>query len=367
MEQDIRFCEFDGRRIAYASVGEGPVLLFGGRWVTHLEEEWDDPRCARLLRRARADASRRPLRPARRRGSPSGTLPSPPSAESEARQLETVLDACTDGAATLFACSCAGLATARLASSAPERVDKIVFFGGYASRDDIPEATRRSLVDFARMNWMLAAQMLAGLFVPRAGGDEIEALSRYQRHAADADVAAAFLELDLASDARAVLPRVTAPALVLHRRGDSTVPISRGRELASLAAERALRHARRRRASALEGRAARAPACPRRLPRRRRAPEANGDSPLSGRETEVLRLVAAGLSNREIASVARPERAHRASPRREPPAEARRVVSRRRRGPRDARRLHLSAGRRAPARLPVHATHVRSASVAAAR
>ena len=30
--------------------------------------------------------------------------------------------------------------------------------------------------------------------------------------------------------------------------------------------------------------------------------EANGDSPLSARETEVLRLVAAGLSNREIAS-----------------------------------------------------------------
>jgi DNA-binding NarL/FixJ family response regulator len=30
--------------------------------------------------------------------------------------------------------------------------------------------------------------------------------------------------------------------------------------------------------------------------------EANGTSPLSRRETEVLRLVAAGLSNREIAS-----------------------------------------------------------------
>src|SRR4026208_2242891 len=43
MEQDIRFCALDGRRIAYATVGEGPTLLFGGRWVTHLEEEWQDP------------------------------------------------------------------------------------------------------------------------------------------------------------------------------------------------------------------------------------------------------------------------------------------------------------------------------------
>jgi DNA-binding NarL/FixJ family response regulator len=32
------------------------------------------------------------------------------------------------------------------------------------------------------------------------------------------------------------------------------------------------------------------------------AVEPNGESPLSRRETEVLRLVAAGLSNREIAS-----------------------------------------------------------------
>ena len=43
MEQDIRFCVLDGRRIAYASVGEGPTLVFGGRWWTHLEEEWEDP------------------------------------------------------------------------------------------------------------------------------------------------------------------------------------------------------------------------------------------------------------------------------------------------------------------------------------
>ena len=143
--------------------------------------------------------------------------------------------------------------------------------------------------------------MFAGLLIPHGSGDEIAALSRYQRHAAEAEVAAAFLELDLGSDG-ASLPQVTAPALVLHRRGDHTVPIGRGRELASL-----LPNARSSRSygdahlpwlddqrelqRALAGFLEDA------------APlEANGDSPLTRRETEVLRLVAAGLSNREIAS-----------------------------------------------------------------
>jgi pimeloyl-ACP methyl ester carboxylesterase len=44
MEQSIQFTEVDSRRIAYATVGEGPPLVFGGRFVTHLEEEWNDPR-----------------------------------------------------------------------------------------------------------------------------------------------------------------------------------------------------------------------------------------------------------------------------------------------------------------------------------
>src|SRR5262249_61120288 len=97
-----------------------------------------------------------------------------------------------------------------------------------------PAATRGSLVDFVRTNWPLAAQMLAGLMAPHAGGDEIAALSRYQRRSAEAEVAAALLELDLTTDAAPSLPTVMAPALVLHRRGDRTVPTRHGRELASL-------------------------------------------------------------------------------------------------------------------------------------
>ena len=59
----------------------------------------------------------------------------------------------------------------------------------------------------------------------------------------------------------------------------------------------------------------------------------------------MLRLVAAGLSNREIAVVARPQRAHRAPARREHPAQAHAVLACGGRGARDAGRATSRARR----------------------
>jgi pimeloyl-ACP methyl ester carboxylesterase/DNA-binding CsgD family transcriptional regulator len=301
MDQDIRFCELDGRRIAYATVGEGPPLVFAARWVSHLEDEWDDPqsraffeelaRTHRVVRYDRLGA-----------GLSDRELVGRPSTELEARALGAVLDACGGEPATLFSCSCAGLATVRFASAEPQRVSRIVFFGSFVSRRDVPDVTRASLVEFTRLNWRLAAQMFSGLLLPHGSGDEIAAVTRHLRRSADADAAAAFLELELTADARADLPSLAMPTLVLHRRGDRTVPIGHGRELASL-----LPNAR---FVALGGDAHLPWLDDQREVQRALAgflddapdTDANGDSPLSRRESEVLRLVAAGLSNREIAS-----------------------------------------------------------------
>ena len=301
MEQDIRFCELDGRRIAYATCGEGPPVVFGAKYVSHLEEEWDDKRARGFYEEV---AQRHTVVRYDRLGAglSDRDLPAPASVELDTRTLRAVIEASTGQPVTMFSCSCSAIDTARLASETPGLVDRVVFFGSFVSRDDLPEATRRSLVDFARVNWGLAAQMLAGLIVPHASGDEIAALTRHKRRAADADTAAAFLELELFGDARPLLPHLTMPALVLHRRGDRAVPIARGRELASL-----LPNAR---FIALSGDSHLPHVDDQREVQRALAgflddpaPAAtNGDSPLSRREAEVLRLVAAGLSNREIAS-----------------------------------------------------------------
>jgi pimeloyl-ACP methyl ester carboxylesterase/DNA-binding CsgD family transcriptional regulator len=300
VEQDIRFLEVEGRRLAYATCGDGPPMVFGPRWVSNLEEEWGDPRqrafyseLARTHQVVRFDRvgcglSSRELEPR-------------PTIESEGRQIEAVIDA-VGGAAVVFATSCCCVAAAHLAARRPEAVDGLIFFGGYATRNDIPEATRRSLIQFIRLNWKLGAQMLAGLFDPHAGGDEIAEWTRMQRAAAGAEAASVFLELELYADARELLPQVVVPSLVLHRRGDRTVPIGRGRELAELLpnarfvplngdAHVPFRDDQRDVFRALAGFLHAEP-----------PPEANGASPLTSRETEVLRLVSTGMSNREIAS-----------------------------------------------------------------
>src|SRR4051794_40924679 len=92
MEQEIQYLDFEGKRLAYSTYGEGPAIVVGPRWVSHLEEEWEDAdqrpfyaELARTYRVVRFDRigcglSARELDPR-------------PTIESESRQLEAGVDA----------------------------------------------------------------------------------------------------------------------------------------------------------------------------------------------------------------------------------------------------------------------------------
>src|SRR4051794_1371437 len=42
--QLVRFAELDGRQVAWAAVGEGPPMVMGGWWMSHLELDWGNRR-----------------------------------------------------------------------------------------------------------------------------------------------------------------------------------------------------------------------------------------------------------------------------------------------------------------------------------
>ena len=44
LDQSIQFCTSpDGVRLAYALVGQGPVLVKAANWLNHLEYDWGSP------------------------------------------------------------------------------------------------------------------------------------------------------------------------------------------------------------------------------------------------------------------------------------------------------------------------------------
>jgi pimeloyl-ACP methyl ester carboxylesterase/DNA-binding CsgD family transcriptional regulator len=237
VDQQIGFFDFEERKIAYATVGQGPVIAFPSWWISHVELEWRDPAFRAFF--ATLAANHTVVRydrlgvglSDRRRSATEMSL------ASELTVFEAVLAHLRVERCSIVGLSCGGCIASAFAARHPERVTALAIYGGYARGEMLaPAQVQAALVDLVRTTWGFGSRVLVEVFMTGADAAERRAYVDFQRAATTPDVAADLLELTFALDARVDLPQVQAPTSVVHRTHDRTIPFAAGREVATLVA-----------------------------------------------------------------------------------------------------------------------------------
>jgi class 3 adenylate cyclase len=235
MEQDIRFCTTaQGVKLAFATVGQGPAIVFPPGWVSHLELSWADPlqrgfveRLARSHTVVRYDKAGTGLSD---RHTPVPTL------ALLLEEIDAIVDHLSLEHFALLGMSQGGPTAIAYTAMHPERVTRLLLYATFADGNMIAkDEVKESMLSLVRAHWGIGSKALADLFVPGSGVDReyVELFAQRQRRSAEAGVAADLMELLYRTDIRHLLPEVRVPTLILHRRGDRAIRFSLGRELAA--------------------------------------------------------------------------------------------------------------------------------------
>jgi pimeloyl-ACP methyl ester carboxylesterase/DNA-binding CsgD family transcriptional regulator len=313
MSHDVRFCTArDGTRIAYSVHGRGAPLVRTATWLTHLEHDWESPVWRHWLE---ALGERHTVLRYDERGCGlSDRDVQDFSLDTRVGDLEAVIDAAGFERFALLGMSQGGPVAIGYAARHAARVTHLVLLATYArgrlKRDPSPAAREQAklLISLIRMGWgrdePVFRRLYTTLFMPDATAEEMAWFDELQRVTTDPETAVLIRNARNDDDVTGTAKLVTAPTLVLHARDDALAPFSEGRLLATLipgarfvpldsrnhvllARDPAWTAFRRELDAFLD---AGEPAAPAALP------------DLSERELAVLELVAAGLSNDEIAT-----------------------------------------------------------------
>ena len=243
MKQQIRFCRSqDGTRIAYATSGSGPPLLYVANWLTHLKLDWNRPLWAPWFRElskghtlVRFDARGNGL---------SDRVVENLSVDYWAQDLAAVADDLELKRFPILG-FCQGGATAiAYAVRCPQRVSRLVIYNSYVHGDlneESTEAEKReaeALAELIAVGWGQEAtafrQLFANLMIPGGSTEQVRWYAKLQRRTVSAQLAVRLWRAFHAIDVRCLAPQVSVPALVFHVQGNKIVDFEQGRRLAAL-------------------------------------------------------------------------------------------------------------------------------------
>jgi len=242
VQQQIRFTDSDGVGLAYATAGSGPPLVKTANYLTHLEHDWHSPVWRHWLE---ALASHHTLVRYDERGCGlSDRDVSDFSVAAWVRDLEAVVDALGLQRFPLLGISQGASVSIAYAVRHPERVSHLVLYGGYArgrfhrdlSDEELLQA--ETMINVIRVGWgqqnPAFRQLFTTMLIPDATPEQARWLNELARISTSPECAAAMERAFYDIEVTALARQVEVPTLVLHARGDATIPFEEGRLLAGL-------------------------------------------------------------------------------------------------------------------------------------
>jgi pimeloyl-ACP methyl ester carboxylesterase/DNA-binding CsgD family transcriptional regulator len=243
LKQSIRFCRADdGLRLAYSTMGKGPPLVRAAHYLTHLEFDLRNP----LWRPWLAELSRHHtlVRYDSRGCGLSDRDIGDLSLDRWVADLETVVDAAGLERFALLGASQSGAIAITYAARHPERVERLVIYGGFLRgamrRNPTPDQVKQwqMMLGLVELGWgqdnPAFRQMFTTFLIPGGTPEQMRALNDLERASTTPECAARILASVHEYDATEFAPRVTCPTLVLHARGDVRAPLDEGRRLAAI-------------------------------------------------------------------------------------------------------------------------------------
>ncbi len=229
----------DGTQIAYAKSGEGPPLLRAGHFLTHLKRDWEGSVYQPMI--AALSASHALVRYDQRGTGLSQTDVDDLSLEAYANDMLAVADAAGLDRFPIFATSQGAPVSVHFAATYPERVSRLVLFGGFAQgrmvrEDDFSRDDADALMTLINKGWGKSdspfMSAFVSLFCPDASREERASIAESQLASATPEMAARIRRTIDQFDVTDRLHNVQAPTLVIHASGDAIHPLSQGRLLA---------------------------------------------------------------------------------------------------------------------------------------
>jgi pimeloyl-ACP methyl ester carboxylesterase/DNA-binding CsgD family transcriptional regulator len=311
--QQIRFCRSrDGTRIAYATCGAGPPLVWVAHFVHHLKFDWDSPVWRPWIS---ALARRHTLIRYDFRGvGLSDRDHAEFTFEKLVEDFEAVVKAVGVERFALFAMTAGARIVMPYVVRNPDRISRLVLYGtspsGPLTRHASPEQVEDVRLQLKAMELGWAPEtpgygtFFTSLHIPDATAEQSRSFNDLLRLTTSPTNAVRLLRTLVESDMHELLPQVRCPTLVLHSRQSAVLRFDDGCRVAALIPEARFVPLESRNHILLETE----PAWPQFiseieefLPPFESSPASSLDQ-LTSRERDILEFVAQGLSNNQIAA-----------------------------------------------------------------